>query len=368
MSKFKILAKDGNARRGVVTTLHGEINTPAFMPVGTAATVKGVFTDDIIKTGSEILLGNTYHLMLRPTSEVIKELGGLHKFMNWDKPILTDSGGYQVFSLSELRKLTDKGVEFRSHIDGKKIFMSPEDSIQIQMNLNSDIVMVLDECTNYPSTHEEAKKSMELSMRWAKRCKEAHKSSSALFGIVQGGMYEDLREISLNSLNDIGFDGIALGGLSVGESKEEMFKVLDYTCPALPENNPHYLMGVGKPEDILGAVERGIDMFDCVLPTRSGRTGQAFTSLGPINVRNAKYKLSNQPIDINSNNPICKNYSLGYIHHLFNAKEMLGGMLLSLHNIYFYQEMMQGIRKAIEEGNLTKFNKQFRENYNSKLD
>ena len=286
MNKFKILAKDGFARRGVINTLHGEINTPAFMPVGTAATVKGVFTDDIIKTGSEILLGNTYHLMLRPSSEVIKELGGLHKFMNWNKPILTDSGGYQVFSLSELRKLTDKGVEFKSHIDGKKIFMSPEDSIQIQMNLNSDIVMVLDECTPFPSTYDEAKKSMLLSMDWAKRCKTYFgDNKNSLFGIVQGSVFEDLRIDSINRLTDIGFDGYAVGGLAVGEPQEEMFKVLDYTCPALPENNPHYLMGVGKPEDIIGAVERGIDMFDCVLPTRSGRTGQGFTSYGPINVR-----------------------------------------------------------------------------------
>ena len=369
MSKFKILAKDGNARRGIVNTLHGEINTPAFMPVGTAATVKGIFTDDLIKTGSEILLGNTYHLMLRPTSEVVKELGGLHKFMNWDRPILTDSGGYQVFSLSELRKLTDKGVEFRSHIDGKKIFMSPEDSIQIQMNLNSDIVMVLDECTPFPATYDEAKKSMLLSMDWAKRCKTYFgENKNSLFGIVQGSIFEDLRIDSINKLTDIGFDGYAVGGLAVGEPQEEMFKVLDYVCPALPEDNPHYLMGVGKPEDIIGAVERGIDMFDCVLPTRSGRTGQGFTSNGPINVRNAKYKLSDQPIDPNSNNPVCEKYSLGYIHHLFNAKEMLGGMLLSLHNIYFYQEMMQGIRKSIEDGNLSNFNRDFREKYNSKLD
>ncbi|MFL2890641.1 MAG: tRNA guanosine(34) transglycosylase Tgt, partial [Candidatus Pelagibacterales bacterium] len=338
MSKFEILSTDGNARRGILSTLHGDINTPAFMPVGTAATVKGVFTDDILKTGSEIILGNTYHLMLRPTSEVVKKLGGLHKFMNWNKPILTDSGGYQVFSLSELRKLTDNGVEFRSHIDGKKIFMSPEDSIQIQMNLNSDIVMVLDECTPYPSTYDTAKKSMLLSMQWAKRCKEYFgENDNSLFGIVQGSTYEDLRFDSAKRLIDIDFDGYAVGGLAVGETQEEMFRVLDFTTPVLPKNKPHYLMGVGKPEDILGAVERGIDMFDCVLPTRSGRTGQGFTSLGPINVRNAKHKLSDHPIDPISQNPICKNYSLGYIHHLFNAKEMLGGMLLSLHNIYFYQ-------------------------------
>ena len=366
MSKFEILSTDGNARRGILSTLHGDINTPAFMPVGTAATVKGVFTDDILKTGSEIILGNTYHLMLRPTSEVVKKLGGLHKFMNWNKPILTDSGGYQVFSLSELRKLTDNGVEFRSHIDGKKIFMSPEDSIQIQMNLNSDIVMVLDECTPYPSTYDTAKKSMLLSMQWAKRCKEYFGiNDNSLFGIVQGSTYEDLRSDSAKRLIDIDFDGYAVGGLAVGETQEEMFRVLDFTTPVLPKNKPHYLMGVGKPEDILGAVERGIDMFDCVLPTRSGRTGQGFTSLGPINVRNAKHKLSNDPIDPFSQNPICMNYSLGYIHHLFNAKEMLGGMLLSLHNIYFYQEMMQNIRKAIERQELKSFIKNFRERYNT---
>jgi queuine tRNA-ribosyltransferase len=247
--------------------------------------------------------------------------------------------------------------------------MSPEDSIQIQMNLNSDIVMVLDECTPFPSTYDEAKKSMLLSMDWAKRCKTYFgDNKNSLFGIVQGSVFEDLRIDSIKRLTDIGFDGYAVGGLAVGEPQEEMFKVLDYTCPALPENNPHYLMGVGKPEDIIGAVERGIDMFDCVLPTRSGRTGQGFTSNGPINVRNAKYKLSDQPIDPNSKNPICEKYTLGYIHHLFNAKEMLGGMLLSLHNIYFYQEMMRGIRKAIEEGNLNSFNKEFRRNYNTKLD
>ena len=291
MSKFEILSTDGNARRGILSTLHGDINTPAFMPVGTAATVKGVFTDDILKTGSEIILGNTYHLMLRPTSEVVKKLGGLHKFMNWNKPILTDSGGYQVFSLSELRKLTDNGVEFRSHIDGKKIFMSPEDSIQIQMNLNSDIVMVLDECTPYPSTYDTAKKSMLLSMQWAKRCKEYFgEIDNSLFGIVQGSTYEDLRSDSAKRLIDIDFDGYAVGGLAVGETQEEMFRVLDFTTPVLPKNKPHYLMGVGKPEDILGAVERGIDMFDCVLPTRSGRTGLAFTWEGRINIKNNQYQ------------------------------------------------------------------------------
>ena len=367
--QFNINAIDGRARTGVINTPKGDIRTPAFMPVGTAATVKAMMPENVKATGADILLGNTYHLMLRPGAERVHNLGGLHKFMNWQGPILTDSGGYQVMSLTDLRKLTEEGVKFKSHIDGSLHNLTPEYSMEIQRLLGSDIVMSFDECTPFPATYDEAKESMLLSMDWAKRCKTYFgDSKNSLFGIVQGSVYEDLRIDSINRLTDIGFDGYAVGGLAVGEPQEEMFKVLDYTCVALPENNPHYLMGVGKPEDIIGAVERGIDMFDCVLPTRSGRTGQGFTSNGPINVRNAKYKLSDQPIDPNSKNPVCEKYSLGYIHHLFNAKEMLGGMLLSLHNIYFYQEMMQGIRKAIEEGNLTKFNKQFRENYNSKLD
>ena len=360
MSKFEILSTDGNARRGVVSTLHGDINTPAFMPVGTAATVKGVFTDDILKTGSEIILGNTYHLMLRPTSEVVKKLGGLHKFMNWNKPILTDSGGYQVFSLSELRKLTDNGVEFRSHIDGKKIFMSPEDSIQIQMNLNSDIVMVLDECTPYPSTYDTAKKSMLLSMQWAKRCKEYFgENDNSLFGIVQGSTYEDLRSDSAKRLIDIDFDGYAVGGLAVGETQEEMFRVLDFTTPILPKNKPHYLMGVGKPEDILGAVERGIDMFDCVLPTRSGRTGLAFTWDGRINIKNNKYQTDNTPLDSKCSNLNLNKYSKNYLNHLFNTNEILASMLLTLHNINFYQELMSSIRKNISKGTFDQFHDKY---------
>tara|TARA_B100001057_G_scaffold209354_2_gene210055 strand:- start:7119 stop:8213 length:1095 start_codon:yes stop_codon:yes gene_type:complete len=357
---FELLSEDNIARRGILKTRHGHINTPAFMPVGTAATVKGVFNRDVIAAGSEIILGNTYHLMLRPGSKLISQFGGLHKFMNWDKPILTDSGGYQVFSLSKLRKIEEDGVMFSSHIDGKKILLTPEKSMEIQTELNSDIVMAFDECTPYPCTHDVAKDSMELSMRWAKRCKTAfHDNPNQLFGIVQGGIYEDLRTVSANALLDIEFDGYAVGGLAVGEPQSQMFDVLDFTVEKLPKDKPHYLMGVGKPDDILGAVSRGIDMFDCVLPTRSGRNGQAFTSEGPINIRNAKYKDLDEPIDLSSNNPICKEYSAAYIHHLFNTKEMLGGMLLSLHNIYFYQELMKNIREAISDQKLESFSRDF---------
>ena len=361
MTDFQITHKDGNARRAKLNTKNGVINTPAFMPVGTAATVKAVFTKDLYETNSEIILGNTYHLMLRPGSAQIKEFGGLHKFMNWNKPILTDSGGYQVYSLSNLRKLSEEGVEFSSHIDGTKVFVSPEKSIEIQTDLNSDIVMVFDECTPYPAEYDEAKKSMELSMRWAGRCKEYFKdhNTNKLFGIVQGGTYEDLRHQSASLLSDIGYDGYAVGGLAVGETQTQMFDVLDYTVSKLPIEKPHYLMGVGKPDDIIGSVARGIDMFDCVLPTRNGRNGQAFTKSGPINIRNAKYKSLDASIDPESNNPICRDYSAGYIHHLFNAKEMLGGMLLSLHNIYFYQEMMSNIRTSIENNEFEKFRADF---------
>ena len=367
MNDFNIIAEEGKARRGVLNTLHGKINTPAFMPVGTAGTVKGVFTDDLIKTGSEILLGNTYHLMLRPGSSEIKKFGGLHKFMNWDKPILTDSGGYQVFSLSKLRQISEEGVNFKSHIDGKNIFLSPETSMDIQTNLNSDIVMTFDECTPFPAEYQEAKSSMEMSMRWAERC---HKyfyniNKNKLFGIVQGSIYEDLRKNSCEILTNLDFDGYAVGGLAVGEPQDQMFEVLDYTVPALPSEKPHYLMGVGKPDDIIGGVSRGIDMFDCVLPTRSGRNGQAFTKNGSINIRNSKFKKLDEPIDKNSTNPICRDYSAGYIHHLFNAKEMLGGMLLSLHNIYFYQDLMRDIRNAIENKTFKNFTEEFLGNYKS---
>ena len=366
MNRFDLTHTDGNARRGKLSTLHGEINTPAFMPVGTAGTVKGVFTRDLKETGSEIILGNTYHLMLRPGDKNIADVGGLHKFMNWDLPILTDSGGYQVYSLSNLRKISDEGVTFKSHLDGKEVFLSPERSMEIQKNLNSDIVMAFDECTPYPATHSEASKSMKLSMDWALRCRNSFESKNALFGIIQGGIYEDLRKDSVKALTDISFDGYAVGGLAVGETQAQMFDVLDFTCPMLPSTQSRYLMGVGKPDDIIGAVSRGIDMFDCVLPTRSGRNGQAFTSIGPINIRNSKYKNSDKPLDENNDNPICKEYSAGYIHHLFNAKEMLGGMLLSLHNIYFYQNMMKEIRKSIEANNFANYSKEFLFRYNNK--
>jgi queuine tRNA-ribosyltransferase len=297
--------------------------------------------------------------MLRPGDEAIRDLGGLHKFSNWDRPILTDSGGFQVWSLGDLVKISEEGVKFSSPYDGKKIFMTPEDSIQIQENLGSDIVMAFDECTDYPSTYDEAKKSMELSMRWAKRCKEAHKSDSALFGIVQGGMYEDLREISLNSLNDIGFDGIALGGLSVGEPKEEMKKILSFMADKMPSDKPRYLMGVGKPEDIVEAVRYGVDMFDCVLPTRNARNGQLITSTGVINIRNAPYKMDEGPIDPNCNCKVCKNYSRAYLNHLDRTNEMLGSILSTYHNIYYYQSLMQDIRDSIENNIFAKFVKDF---------
>ena len=365
MSNFELLNSDHLARRGIVKTVHGNINTPAFMPVGTAATVKAVTTPDLLKTGSEILLGNTYHLMLRPGDDLISKFGGLHNFMNWHLPILTDSGGYQVFSLSKLRKLTDDGVEFKSHIDGKKFFVTPEKSIEIQKNLNSDIVMCFDECTPFPATHEQASDSMRLSMKWAERCKYAFTGSqNQLFGIVQGSTYSDLRDESVKSLINLDFDGYAVGGLAVGEPQDEMFKVLDYTCPLLPQNRPRYLMGVGKPDDIIGAVARGIDMFDCVLPTRSGRNGQAFTKNGTVNIRNSKFKQLNSSIDPESDNPVCNTYSAAYLHHLFNAKEMLGGMLLSLHNIYFYQNLMKEIRVSIEEKRFKRFSEEFLSNYN----
>ena len=354
-----------NARAGKILTERGIIETPIFMPVGTLGSVKGVHQSeltDIIK--AQIILSNTYHLFLRPGIDILKKSEGLHKFINWNKPILTDSGGYQVFSLSKLRKIEENGVTFSSHIDGEKILLTPERSMEIQSDLNSDIVMAFDECTPFPCSHETAKVSMELSMRWAKRCKTAFNDNpNLLFGIVQGSVYQDLRELSAKALIDIQFDGYAVGGLAVGEPQNQMFDVLDYTVEKLPVDKPHYLMGVGKPDDILGAVSRGIDMFDCVLPTRSGRNGQAFTTEGPINIRNSKYKDLDEPIDLWSDNPICRQYSAGYIHHLFNAKEMLGGMLLSLHNIYFYQQLMSDIREAISNRSFEKFYTDFLQRY-----
>ena len=357
--KFNVSSTSGYARRGELDFRRGKVQTPAFMPVGTNGTVKALEVENLKETGSEIILGNTYHLMLRPGDELIKNFGGLHKFSNWDKPILTDSGGFQVWSLGDLAKITEEGVSFQSPYDGKKCFMSPEDSMQIQANLGSDIVMVFDECTPYPAEHEQAKISMELSLRWAQRSRDAHKSESALFGIVQGGMHEDLRTLSLKGLEEIGFDGIAVGGLSVGEPKEDKTRILQHLAPHMPESKPHYLMGVGKPEDIVEAVFYGIDMFDCVLPTRNARNGQLITSYGVLNIRNAPSKLSDEPIDPNCGCKVCKNYSQAYLNHLDKTNEMLGSILNSFHNIFYYQSLMNEIRLSIETDSFAKFIKDF---------
>ena len=357
--KFNVSSTSGYARRGELDFTRGKVQTPAFMPVGTNGTVKALEVENLQETGSEIILGNTYHLMLRPGDELIKNFGGLHKFSNWDKPILTDSGGFQVWSLGDLAKITEEGVSFQSPYDGKKCFMSPEDSMQIQANLGSDIVMVFDECTPYPAEHEQAKISMELSLRWAQRSRDAHKSESALFGIVQGGMHEDLRTLSLKGLEEIGFDGIAVGGLSVGEPKEDKTRILQHLAPHMPESKPHYLMGVGKPEDIVEAVFYGIDMFDCVLPTRNARNGQLITSYGVLNIRNAPSKLSDEPIDPNCGCKVCKNYSQAYLNHLDKTNEMLGSILNSFHNIFYYQSLMNEIRLSIETDSFAKFIKDF---------
>ena len=356
--KFDVLTKNENYRTGLIYTKRGSIKTPAFMPVGTQATVKATFIDDIIKTGSEIILSNTYHLMVRPGVKRIIDAGGLHKFMNCSLPILTDSGGYQVMSLSKMNKIDrEKGAIFNSHIDGKEFILSPEESMKIQKGLNSDIVMVMDECPKNNLDHTTIKKSLELSTYWAKRSKLAFgfNPEKALFGIVQGGLYEDLRNKSLDDLLKINFDGIAIGGLAVGETQKEMFKVLDFLRNRLPIEKPRYLMGVGTPSDILGAVKRGIDMFDCVLPTRSGRTGLAFTWKGRLNIRNAKYQKDNTPLDENCTNLNLNKYSKNYLNHLFNTNEILGSMLLTLHNINFYQELMSEIRKNIEMGTFDTF-------------
>ncbi len=355
---FNVINKDGFARLGRIQTHRGFIDTPVFMPVGTQATVKGTYIKDIVETGSQIILSNTYHLMIRPGVDRVKSLGGLHEFMNCPLPILTDSGGFQVMSLSKLNKIDrEKGAIFNSHIDGKKFILSPEESIKIQLGLNSDIVMVMDECPKKTNDYELIKKSMELSMYWAQRSKKQFGSNphKALFGIVQGGLFDDLREKSLNSLKKIGFDGYAIGGLAVGESQIEMFKVLDGLKNIMPFNKPRYLMGVGTPSDILGAVSRGIDMFDCVLPTRSGRTGLAFTWSGKINIRNSEYKTDNTPLDRNVSKFDLNKYTKNYLNHLFNTNEMLGSMLLTLNNINFYQELMFEIRKHIKKGTFEDF-------------
>jgi queuine tRNA-ribosyltransferase len=354
---FEVNATDGLARTGRLTTAHGSLETPAFMPVGTAATVKAMTPDAVAGTGAQCILANTYHLMLRPGPERIQRLGGLHKFMNWPGPILTDSGGYQVWSLADLRKMDEDGVEFKSHLDGSVHRLTPERAIEIQTLLGADITMVLDECTTLDADKDEVARSMQLSMRWAERCKAAfqERDGHGLFGIVQGGLHDDLRTGSAESLINIGFDGYAIGGLSVGEGQDAMFRVLDGLAPRLPEDRPRYLMGVGKPADLVGGVLRGIDMFDCVLPTRSGRTSQAFTRRGQLNLRNARHKDDDAPLDADCGCPACTNYSRAYLHHLVMAKEILGAMLLTWHNLHYYQDLMEGMRQAITDGTLNAF-------------
>jgi queuine tRNA-ribosyltransferase len=354
---FNVAATDGAARTGAIKTTRGEIRTPAFMPVGTAATVKAMLPESVRATGADILLGNTYHLMLRPTAERIAALGGLHRFMNWDRPILTDSGGFQVMSLGPLRKLTEEGVRFSSHLDGSKHMLTPERSMEIQRLLGSDIVMCFDECPALPATEAEVAKSMRLSMRWAQRSRDAFgdRPGHALFGIMQGGVTKDLREESAAALTGIGFDGYAVGGLAVGEGQEAMFSVLDYAPGFLPADKPRYLMGVGKPDDIVGAVERGIDMMDCVLPSRSGRTGQAWTPRGQVNLRNARHKDDPRPLDEGCTCPACTGYSRAYLHHVVRSDEIIGSMLLTWHNLHYYQTLMQGLRDAIGAGRLAGF-------------
>jgi queuine tRNA-ribosyltransferase len=358
---YRIDATDGRARTGAITTPRGEIRTPAFMPVGTAATVKAMMPESVRETGADILLGNTYHLMLRPTAERIDRLGGLHKFMNWDRPILTDSGGFQVMSLASLRKLTERGVTFKSHIDGSKHEITPERSMEIQKLLGSDIVMCFDECPALPADRDRIAASMELSMRWAKRSREAFgdRPGHALFGIQQGGLEEDLRQQSADALREIGFDGYAVGGLAVGEGQEAMFGCLDYAPEQLPQDKPRYLMGVGKPDDIVGAVARGIDMMDCVLPSRSGRTGQVFTRMGVLNIKNARHADDPRPLDENCGCPACRSYSRAYLHHVFRSQEMISSMLLTWHNLRYFQDIMAGMREAIAAGTFTQWQADF---------
>ncbi len=358
---FDLKATDGKARTGVINTPRGEVRTPAFMPVGTAATVKAMMPESVRATGADILLGNTYHLMLRPTAERIDRLGGLHKFMNWDRPILTDSGGFQVMSLAGLRKLTEKGVTFKSHVDGSKHELTPERSMEIQRLLGSDIVMCFDECPALPADRDRIAESMRLSMRWAARSREAFgdRPGHALFGIMQGGLEQDLREESAEALKQVGFEGYAVGGLAVGEGQEAMFSCLDYAPDFLPQDKPRYLMGVGKPDDIVGAVARGIDMMDCVLPSRSGRTGQVFTRYGVVNIKNARHADDPRPLDENCTCPACSSYSRAYLHHVFRSNEMISGMLLTWHNLHYFQEIMQGMRGAISQGTFAEWQSQF---------
>lgn len=354
--KFELLATDGKARRGQLIFQRGVVDTPAFMPVGTYGTVKGMTPEELDATGAQICLGNTFHLMLRPGTEIIRKHGDLHDFMHWHKPILTDSGGFQVFSLGELRKITEEGVKFRSPLNGEKIMLTPERSMEVQRDLGSDIVMIFDECTPYPATEPQARKSMELSLRWAKRSKDAHGDNpSALFGIIQGGMYPHLRDISLQGLEEIGFDGYAIGGLSVGEPKADMINILNHTTDKMPAQKPRYLMGVGKPEDIVEAVRRGVDMFDCVMPTRNARNGHLFVSDGVVKIRNAKHKDDTAPLDKECDCYTCKNYSRAYLHHLDRCNEILGARLNTIHNLHHYQKLMQGLRAAIAAGKLDDF-------------
>lgn len=361
---FELLSTTGKARRGRLTFPRGTVDTPAFMPVGTLGTVKGMTPEEVAATGAQICLGNTFHLMLRPGTDIIEQHGDLHDFMNWDKPILTDSGGFQVFSLGKLRTISEQGVDFRSPINGEKIFLTPEKSIDVQRKLGSDIVMIFDECTPHPATHEEARVSMELSLRWAERSKNAHEGNdAALFGIIQGGMYEELRTISLEGLENIGFDGYAIGGLSVGEPKEDMMRILDHITPEMPAHKPRYLMGVGKPEDLVEAVRRGVDMFDCVMPTRNARNGHLFVREGVIKIRNARHRTDTGPLDPSCSCYTCKNYSRAYLHHLDRCNELLGARLNTIHNLHHYQDVMRGMREALENGTFDSFVEDF---YNAK--
>lgn len=361
---FTLSNVNKKARSGIISTPRGEIRTPAFMPVGTAATVKAMLPESVRSTGADVLLGNTYHLMLRPTAERISELGGLHKFMNWERPILTDSGGFQVMSLAELRKLSEEGVTFKSHIDGSRHTLSPERSMEIQKMLGSDIVMCFDECPALPAKYDKISDSMHLSMRWAIRSRDAFgdRPGHALFGIQQGGLEYDLRAESAKILQSIEFDGYAIGGLAVGEGQEAMFHVLDYAPDMLPANKPRYLMGVGKPSDIVGAVKRGIDMMDCVLPSRSGRTGQAFTHRGVVNIKNARHQNDPRPLDVSCLCPACKNYSRAYLHHVFKSQEIISSMLITWHNLHYYQNLMGKMRKAILTDNFAEFELEFYKN------
>ncbi|MFT6309834.1 MAG: queuine tRNA-ribosyltransferase [Porticoccus sp.] len=357
---FTLAKKEGLARRGCMSFPRGDVQTPAFMPVGTYGTVKGMTPKDVQATGAQILLGNTFHLWLRPGTDIIKAHGDLHDFMGWDGPILTDSGGFQVFSLGDMRKITEQGVHFRSPVNGDKVFMGPEESMQVQRDLGADVVMIFDECTPFPATEKEAEDSMELSLRWAKRSKAAHgDNSAALFGIIQGGMYEHLRDRSRDGLTDIGFDGYAIGGLSVGEPKDEMYRMLDVVAYKMPSDKPRYLMGVGTPLDLVEGVARGIDMFDCVMPTRNARNSHLFTSTGVVKLRNASNKMNLDPLDKNCDCYTCQNFTRSYLHHLDKCKEILGAQLNTIHNLRYYQTVMENIRTALDNGRFMEFREQF---------